>query len=554
MKSERRRVVVIGASAAGLRCACRLARLQPDGDITVVEARNEFSVAACGLPYVLSGDIDDPKALLQTDDGTLRDEAYFANVKGIKVMGGWRATAIDPEARTARIQRGDERKELVWDELVLATGARARRLPGQPDHPLVRAFHTLEDLAPLHDGLAHGSIRRVVVVGAGLVGCELAEAFTAMWGAEVVLVEAAPRPLPTILDGEVAGIVRQELTRNEVRILTGSPVERIETSDKQVEVIAGGESLVADVAIVSIGVDPATELAREAGVSLGPTGAIVVDHRLSTSIPHVWAAGDCIQLSSALGDDPVTLPLGSLANRQGRTLANILAGREDLFPSVCGAATAKVFDCNVASVGLTRDRALAAGHQARCAWVHAHASAHYWPESKEIALQMVYDSDTRRVLGIQAAGDGEVAKRVDVATQLIAGQATIESFAHLEHAYAPPYAPAIDPLAVLAFAASNQEDGVEACSPLESLEGRNVLDVRQPGESESRPVPGGQVKAIPLEEVRSRFGEIEPDGILVVCERGTRSAEVVRWLTSKGHPCKYLGGGLRWRELAEESK
>ncbi len=196
----KRRVVIVGASAAGLRCASRLSRLEPDWHVTVVEQGDVFSYAACGMPYVLSGDIGDAVALRQTGDGVLRDSGYFSSVKGVEVLSGHRATHIEPSPNRLRIKSRDGERELEWDELVLATGARPRRLPQQPDHPRVRSFHTYEDIAPLHNGLAKGEIGSVIIVGAGLVGCELAEAFGALWGAEVTLIEAADSPLPGVLD------------------------------------------------------------------------------------------------------------------------------------------------------------------------------------------------------------------------------------------------------------------------------------------------------------------------------------------------------------------
>jgi len=261
----------------------------------------------------------------------------------------------------------------------------------------------------------------------------------------------------------------------------------------------------------------------------------------------VWAVGDCVEVRHAVTGDGVFLPLGSLANRQGRCVANQLAGRADRFPLVAGAVAVKVLDCNVAATGITRDHAERLGLAARSAWVVGHDSAHYWPEAKEIVLHLVYESGSGRLLGVQAAGDGEVAKRIDVATQLIARGGTLDDLAHVEHAYAPPYAPALDPLAVLAFVAQNQEDGIVGRPPSTGLAGMRVLDVRHPGESEARPVGGGNVVLAPLESLREA-GRAGGEGqLLVVCERGTRSAEAVRWLRGRGIDASYLGGGLRLR-------
>ncbi|MFH1176083.1 MAG: FAD-dependent oxidoreductase [Acidobacteriota bacterium] len=545
-----RRVVIVGASAAGLKCACRLARLRPGWEITVVEQREEFSYAACGLPYVLAGDIAGPDALRRTSDGALRDVDYFAAVKGVKVRTPWRAGMIDPESQTLSIVApSGEEEELVWDDLVLATGARPRRLAGQPDHPRVRSFHTLDDLAPLARGLSRGEIGRVALVGGGPVGCELAEAFRALWGCEVRLFEAAPAPLPGILDCELGALVGRVLLRGGIALHCGRQVTAIKASDEGVTIEDGRGVFAADLAVVAVGVEPAVELAAAAGGALGPSGAIAVDERFATTIPHLWAVGDCIEVKHAVTGEPAHLPFGSLANRQGRTLANILAGRIESFPPVAGAVAVKVFEWNVAAVGCTRAAAAARGLAARSVWVTAHDRAHYWPEAKEIVIHLVYDQATRRVLGVQTVGEGEVTKRVDVAAQLILRGATLEDFANLEHAYAPPYAPALDPLMVAAYAAQNQEDGVVACPPFEDLTGEHLLDLRHPQESAERPCSGASVTAMPLEGLREEGASLAIGPWLAVCERGTRAAEALRWLQGHGKYARYLGGGLRLRSM-----
>jgi NADPH-dependent 2,4-dienoyl-CoA reductase/sulfur reductase-like enzyme/rhodanese-related sulfurtransferase len=548
MGNGARRVVIVGASAAGLRCAARLARLRPGWTVTVLEQREVFSYAACGLPYVLSGDVDEAAALRRTSDGAVRDAGYFAAVKGVTVLAGRRAEAIDAAGHALTVTGPDGRGErLEWDELVLATGAAPRRLPGQPDHPRVRSFHVLEDLEPLLGGLRRGEIARVAIAGAGLVGCELAEAFRALWGAEVVLLEAAAAPLPGVADGEIGAVVATALRRAGVELRTGAPVGAVTAGDERVEFTVAGERLGADVLLVAVGVRPEAALARDAGIALGPTGAVAVDDRLATSVPHVWAIGDCIEVRRLPDGGTTCMPLGSLANRQGRTLANVLAGRDERFAGAVGAVAAKVFDVNVAATGLTRARAEALGLAARSVWVTAHDRAHYWPEAKEIAIHLVYEAPTRRVLGVQVVGAGEVAKRVDVASSFIARGADLAALAELEQAYAPPYAPAIDPLATAAFAAINQEDGLVARRPDDLRPDDRVLDVRHPGERARRPIAAAA--AIPLEELRAALPL--PDGRpwLAVCERGARSAEAARLLRAAGGAACYLGGGLQLRAM-----
>jgi NADPH-dependent 2,4-dienoyl-CoA reductase/sulfur reductase-like enzyme/rhodanese-related sulfurtransferase len=542
-----RAVVVVGASAAGLRCACRLARLQPSWQVGVVEASPVFSYAACGLPYVLSGEISDPVALRQTHYRAVRDARFFAEQKGVTVLAGWRATEIRLAEGLLKVESPEGTRQLRWDELVLATGARPRRLPGQPQHPRVHAFHRWDDLDPLLQGLRKGETGRVALVGAGLVGCELAEAFGALWGAEVTLVEAGSAPLPEMLDPEVGACVARHLEASGVELRLDSPVRRLEASDDSVVLLLDEGKVTADIAVVAVGVEPEVELARSAGARIGPTGAIAVDERLATSLPHVWAAGDCVEVRDAVTGAPVFRPLGSLANRQGRTLANILSGRRDTFPRVAGATAAKVFDLNVAATGCTERRALELGFIARSVWITADDRADYWPEAERIHLKLVYERGSQRVLGVQAVGKGEVVKRIDVATQLVARGATVPELEQIEHAYAPPYAPAVEPLAVAASAALNQEDGVEAEPPTTPLE--DVVDVRLPEERQQRPADAEHVEELSVVELRSGQPTRTPHTGLMVCERGTRSAETARLLLDRGGS-RYLGGGLQWRSAA----
>ncbi|MCL4810938.1 MAG: FAD-dependent oxidoreductase [Vicinamibacteraceae bacterium] len=538
-----RRVVVVGASAAGLRAAARLARLEPRTSVLVVEAREVFSYAACGLPFALGGEIDPDDALRRTSWGRLRDVEYFAEAKRVEVRTGCRATSID--LASARLHVEDARgstEALAWDDLVLATGARPRRLPNQPVHPRILALHVFEDVATLRRGLVREGIGRVAIVGAGLVGCELAEALRSLWGVETTLVEAAGWPLPGVLDPEMAQRVAGALTRNGVDLRCGAPVRALVPGDAGVVVALDGGDVEADAVVVAIGAEPCVELAAAAGIAMGPTGAIAVDERLATSAPRVWAAGDCIEVRDAVTGAAVYRPLGGLANRQGRTLGDVLAGRPARFPAVAGACAVRVFDENVAAVGWTRVAARR-DRVVRSAWLTADDRPHYWPEARTLAMSLVYEPATGRVVGVQAVGPGDVAKRIDAATQLIARGATLDDVAQFEHAYAPPFAPAVDPLATLAWVALNQEDGIEAEPPDVSLDGRPLVDLREPSERAANPAPSADVT--PASHAALRDGSTTPDPeSLLICERGTRAAEAARLLRARGVQRPYLAGGL----------
>jgi len=547
-----RRVVIVGASAAGLRCAARLSRLQPDWSITVIERRERFSFAACGLPYLVSGDLEGPDVLLRTADGTLRDAEYFHAVKGVTVLAGWEARSLDPEGRVLTAARDGELRELPWDDLVLATGARPRRLPFQIDHPRIRGFHSLEDGAWLRKTLERGELQTAVIAGAGLRGCELAEALRGLWGVEVTLLEEAPWPLPGLLDSECGALAARALRDNGVLLHTDCRVSSVTPGETGVEVVAGGETFSGDLLVVAAGVDPETDLARAAGVRLGSTGAIAVDETMATSRPGIWAAGDCVECRHAVTGEPAYLPLGSLANRQGRMLADVLAGRPKRFPPVAGATAIKIFDWNVATAGCSRRALEAAGLPHASVWTCAHDRAHYYPEAKELYLHLIYEPESGRILGLQALGEGDAIKRADVVAQLIVRESTVAELADMEHAYAPPYAPAVDPLAVAAWAAMNQMDGLRGDPPGVSVKGIAVLDVRHETERTARSMAAADLTEIALEELRQGIDGLPKRRWLVVCERGGRSAEAARLLGQRGHPCTYLGGGFRWRQRITE--
>ena len=543
------RVMIVGASAAGLRCAARLRRLQPDWRITVLEKLTTYSLAACGFGYVLSGDIDALDELRSTAWGAVRDRRFFEDVKGVEILEGHHVLSIDAKARTLDAEGPDGVVCLGWDELVLATGASPISLPGQPVHARIRSFHVHQDVTSLKKGLIDGDIEHVAVIGGGLVGVELAEAFRSMWGAEVTLVEAAGHPLPKVLDEEAGAVVRSVLDSEGVAVRCGAAMERIEADDAGITVFCGaGDPIRADMAVVAVGVKPNVVLAESAGVALGKTGAIAVDGRLATSVPHIWAAGDCIEVRHVVSGEPVHCPLGSLANRQGRVLAGVLAGREERFIDVAGAVAVKVFDLTVAAAGCSLVEAQRLGFHAQAIWMTTDDRAHYWPESEDIHIQLVFERETLCLLGVQAVGRGRVVEVVDVAAQLLLQGVSVERLEGIEHCYAPPFAPALAPLAVAAFVARNHLEGVHCASPMAAVDGRRILDVRLAAEQEARPWRWGESLHIPVEELRSRMAELDHLATwLVVCERGTRSAEAVRWLCRENLDAHYLGGGMIWR-------
>jgi len=543
--NEGMKIVIVGASAAGLRAATRAQRLMPDSTITVVDEAEIISYAACGLPYYVSGDIANANALRETTWGTLRDPQFFKDAKGVDVRTQTRATYCDIEKKmvTAKHLVSGAEEKIPFDKLVLATGTSPFVPPGIPhDHPRISTFKTMEDAQSWHTRLERGELERIAIIGSGCTGIELVEAFTAMWGVEVDLIEMEDRILSPMMDRDMSALVERHLEDQDIRLHKRCRVEKIRDIDDGIAVVTDKKTIETEYAIFAVGVRPRTELARQIGLEIGPSGGIVVNNRLETNQPDVYAAGDCTEVEFFYGRKGV-LPLGSLANKQGRAVGDQLAGRATQFKKVAGSSCVKVFDYNCAATGISETMAARCNIPARAVWGTFGDLAHYYPEDKIIFMKMVYNPETLQVLGLQAIGEGDVGKRVDVMGNLILNDGHLEDLLDLEFTYSPPYSPALDPLYFLGAAALNQEEGVCALNPSSFAPEDILLDVRTPGETEKSPIDGAIT--IPLEELRGRMTELDKNKtIQIICPKGSRSAEATRWFVEAGfRNVSYVGGG-----------
>jgi NADPH-dependent 2,4-dienoyl-CoA reductase/sulfur reductase-like enzyme/rhodanese-related sulfurtransferase len=553
-------IIVIGASAAGLRVAARARRLMADANITVLEKVDFFSYGACGLPYFVSGDIDSISHLRETSDGTVRDQKYFKDIKDFDVLSPICADSIDSVKKivSATDLKSGEKKEFPYDKLVLATGASPRTIPGLPqDNPRVSVFKTEADALAIRRELEQGKLDKAIIIGAGFIGCEMAEAFKAMWGADVDILEMGNHILPWLIDDEMAELAEQSLRDEGVNLYLGRKVENVAETDDGFRLDLGDCTIEGQRVVSAVGVTPNVALAVSAGCAIGSRGGITVDELLRTSVEDIYAAGDCIEVISKLTNNPMVLPLGSLANRQGRAIGNTLSGREQKFGPVVASAAVKLFDFNVSMTGISEAVARQAGIECAAVWGTFSDCAHYYPEEKRIKMKMVYEKGTGRLLGLQGVGAGEVVKRVDVFGNLLHNNGKLEDLLDLEFAYAPPYAGVVDPLFTLGCAAINQEqDGVNGISPNADLSGCKIIDVRLPGEIDLIPTPGSDTINIPLSEVRARLDEIPKDAdVALICERGTRSSEAARMLLQYDFKkVSYVGGGTQMMVEKKDSE
>ncbi len=551
-KSSPLRVVIVGGVAAGPKVAAKVIRLVPRASVTVVEKGEFLSYAGCGLPYYISGQVTNHAELMSTPMGVLRDAVFFQKVKNVRIMSRTEAMEIDRKGKRVRIKDLADGREscLEYDKLMLATGASPIR-PSIPGHDLGNIFclHGVQDAEGIKAVLSGGKAKDVVIVGGGLIGMETTEALVSS-GCRVTIVERLPYTL-RILDPEIARLVELHLESKGVKVLTNTTVESFEGDDKVRSVVTDKGTLSADAVIMGIGVRPNTALARRAGLQVGETGGIKVDERMRTSDPDIYAAGDCVECVDILTGRPCYVPLGSTANKQGRVAAINICGGQDTFPGVLGSTICKVFDYCLARTGLTEAAARELGYKVTIALAPAPDRANYMPTAKMLMLKIVVDSDTRRLLGVQAVGPGAGDKRIDVAATAIAGGMTVDQLANLDLSYAPPYSPAMDNLITAANIARNKLDGhmvgVSAADVHRMLAEKKdftFLDVRTPGEHAQIRLPGAIL--IPLSTLRGRLDEIPRDKEVVTFGQiSLRGYEASLILRAAGFPqVRVLDGGI----------
>jgi NADPH-dependent 2,4-dienoyl-CoA reductase/sulfur reductase-like enzyme len=434
-------LIIIGGVAAGLAAAMQARRAAPSLPITVLERTGDISYGACGIPYVLSGVIP------SLADLTVHAPAFFKERHSIDIALHTDATEIMPARSVVRVKQNGRDKEYGFTKLIIATGAFARCPPiSGHDLPGVFVLRHLGDARRILEFIEGRRPERVVVVGAGYIGLEMAEAFCAR-GAHVTLINANDRVMNTI-DGDLRDQVVDELRRHDVEVVMGEKVAEIAGSSSGVTgvVTDGGRSVAADLVCLGIGVHPQVELARAAGIELGKTGAIATDERQRTNLSHIYAAGDCCEIMHRVSGQRVWFPLGQPAVRQGWVAGDNVAERDAVYAGVVGTNAVKVFDLEVARTGLSADEANAAGFDATVFEDRSSSRAGYYPGGTEIRTRLIADRRTGRLLGAQMAGREGVAQRIDVFAAAMHMSLKVDQIEAFDLAYAPPFGPTIDPI------------------------------------------------------------------------------------------------------------
>jgi NADPH-dependent 2,4-dienoyl-CoA reductase/sulfur reductase-like enzyme/rhodanese-related sulfurtransferase len=553
---NRKQVLIIGASACGAKAASRIKRLCPAYEVTMLEKSPYLSYAACGMPYRLEGKVRQAEDLMKTTDGRIRDAQYFRALKDI---------AVHTNVRASKINRRDRHVEAIdlqtgrwvsfpYDALVLAMGGNPKT-PPIPGMALKGVYHLsrMEDMLAIIRELEARPTGAAVVVGGGFIGIEMAQALRARkWS--VTVIERENQLFPNLLDDDMAAMIREHFFERMVDMEFGAEILSFEGKEGRISrVVTQKTSYAADLVIVATGLAPDTKLAQDAGLTIGETGAVKVNRQLQTSDPAIYAGGDLVENTHLITGAPCYMPMGSTANKHGRVIADNICGRPSAFPGVSGTFICKAFEYAVGATGLTASQARQKGFDALAVTVCGFDKAHYYPSSEILALKVIVENKTGKLLGVQAVGKGDVARRIDVAATAIRFGASVDDLDHLDLAYAPPFSQALDIFLTALYVAQNVTSGL--MKPIRASEVKDLLlknehllllDVRSALEFERAHVGGPHVINIPLDELRQRGHELPKDKkIVCVCLLGLRGFSAQRILEEAGYPDVHtLEGGL----------
>ena len=540
------KTVIVGGVAAGATAAARIRRLDENAEILIFERSGYISYANCGLPYYIGGVIEQEAELtLQTP------EAFSARFR-IDARVRHEVTAIHPERKTVSVtdlESGREWEE-PYDRLLLAPGAKpvVPPLPGLSSQRLF-TLRTVEDTLRIRSYIEKKRPRSAVLIGGGFIGVELAENLRRL-GLEVTVAEGRSQLLAPF-DADMASFLHCEMRKHGVRLALGQTVTGFEeTADGLRVLLKDAEPLTADLAILAIGVAPDSRLAAQAGLKTGVRGSILVNDRMETSVPDVYAAGDAVQVTHLISGQETLISLAGPANRQGRIAADNICGRDSRYPGSLGSSVLRVFDLTAASTGLNETAAAQAGIDADSVILSPMNHAGYYPGGQLMTMKVVFEKHTYRLLGAQIIGYDGADKRIDVIAAAILGGLNAIGLKDLDLAYAPPYSSAKDPVNMAGFLIENLATGTvrqlhaDQADTLPKDGSVILLDVRTDEEYAAGRIDG--FLHIPLDQLRERLPEIRPGKpVYVLCQSGLRSYIACRILTGRGYECFNLAGGFR---------
>ena len=540
------KVVIVGGVAGGATAAARIRRLDEQAEIVVFERSGYISYANCGLPYYIGDVITDPEELtLQTP------ESFFSRFR-VDMKVRHEVTAIHPERKTVSVKNleTDEAFEESYDKLILSPGAKPTqpRLPGVGIDKLF-TLRTVEDTFRIKEYINQNHPKSAVLAGGGFIGLELAENLREL-GMDVTIVQR-PKQLMNPFDADMASMIHSEMRKHGVKLALGYTVEGFEERNGGVDVLLKDNApLHADMVVLAIGVTPDTALAREAGLELGIKGSIVVNDRMETSVPDIYAAGDAVQVKHYVTGEDALISLAGPANKQGRIIADNICGGDSRYLGSQGSSVIKVFDMTAATTGINETNARKAGLDVDTVILSPMSHAGYYPGGKVMTMKVVFEKGTYRLLGAQIVGYDGVDKRIDVLATAIHAGLKATQLKDLDLAYAPPYSSAKDPVNMAGFMIDNISKGLKQwhlhdADKLPRDGSVILLDTRTAWEYSSGHIEG--FVNIPVDELRERLDEIEPGKpVYVICQSGLRSYIATRILEGYGYEAYNFAGGFRF--------
>ena len=549
------KVVIVGGVAGGATAAARIRRLDEKAQIVVFERSGYISYANCGLPYYIGDVITDAEEL------TLQSPESFYSRFRVDMRVHHEVTEIHPEKKTVSVKNlktGEEFEE-SYDKLILSPGAKPTqpRFPGA-DLNKVFTLRTVEDTLRIKNYINENHPKSAVLAGGGFIGLELAENLREL-GMDVTVVEYA-KQLMSPFDSDMVAFIHNEMRKHGVKLVLGRAVEGFEKKDGGVDVLLKDDApLHADMVVLAIGVTPDTALAKEAGLELGIKGAIVVNDRMETSVPDIYAAGDAVQVKNSVTGEDALISLAGPANKQGRIIADNICGLDSRYKGSQGSSVIKVFDMTAALTGINERTAKTAGLNADTVILSPMSHAGYYPGGKVMTVKVVFEKGTYRLLGAQIVGYDGVDKRIDVLATAIRAGMKATDLKDLDLAYAPPYSSAKDPVNMAGFMIDNIANGVLKQWHLEDADklprdgSVTLLDTRTVWEYSQGHIEG--FKNIPVDELRERLDEVEKDKpVYVICQSGLRSYIASRILDGNGYTAYNFAGGFRFYDAVTNDR
>jgi len=555
---NRKRIVVIGGSAAGPKAAAKARRIDNDAEVIILQKEADLSMASCGYPYYVGGFFDDRNMLLCTPTGVVRSPQFYLNAKDIDAKVNTEVTAIDRAQQTLSFKSTvtGEVGTMTYDKLIIATGS-IPRMPPVPGVGLagITTLQSMKDADFLRKVRDEGRIKKAVVIGGGLIGIETCEALQ-LAGIDITVVELLPQLL-IFLDWELAKLVEDHVKNKGANVITDNGITEFIGENGRLTAVKlqNGAELPCELAVVAVGVIPNVKLAKEAGLKIGETGGILVDEYMQTSDPAIYAVGDCVETVNRITGKKVLAPYGDLANLQGRVAGeNAACGNSVMFPGTIQTGICKVFDYAAGSTGLSETAAKKLGYQDIITVINASPDKPGFMDGKLLVTKLVSDSKTGKILGAQCVGPGNVSKQIAQWAMAIQGHLTVEDIVHADLPYAPPFSLAIDHFIATAHIMQNKQKGRmkgiscrEVRGKIAGNENPFLLDVRAPDEYEQMRLGVGE-KLIPLGALRKRLHELPEDKekeIICYCKISLRGYEAALVLEANGwRNVKVMEGGI----------